>query len=212
MVCLRYSVGVSLNPNVKIPKVQTLLDPPKFDSLPDSVRPISDAIARSFVITHHYLHRGATCPVLNLGVCIGHQIMGVLIFSNPVARMEDQVHTFELRRMCLLDSPKNSESRALAMAEKYIRLNFPQITRLISYADTDKHEGKIYLAANWKVVENYHYGGRRDGWGSCRKSFIDCGGVKVKYEKLIKPIEDNRKRRKEPDVTSFVGDVNENIV
>jgi hypothetical protein len=98
------------------------------------------------------------------------------------------------------------------MAEKYIRLNFPQITRLISYADTDKHEGKIYLAANWKVVENYHYGGRRDGWGSCRKSFIDCGGVKVKYEKLIKPIEDNRKRRKEPDVTSFVGDVNENIV
>jgi len=49
--------------------------------------------------------------------------------------------------------PANSESRALALAAKWVRQNMPDIHRLIAYADPARgHAGTIYRAAGWRFI------------------------------------------------------------
>jgi len=65
-----------------------------------------------------------------------------MIWGHPIARMEEQNSTLELTRMFLFDSPKNSESKALSLAEKWIKLNRTE-KRLIAYSDTR------HIASTW---------------------------------------------------------------
>ena len=87
-----------------------------------------------------------------LGIYADSELVGVMIFGHPIARMEEQDNTLELTRMFLFDSPKNSESKALSLAEKWIKRNRTE-RRLIAYSDTaEGHTGTIYRAANWKMI------------------------------------------------------------
>ena len=77
-------------------------------------------------------------------------IVGTAIWSSPVARRLDPLTTLELRRMALSDvCPKNTATYTLSQMIKSIRVKFNDLTKLISYQDTEVHFGTIYKAANW---------------------------------------------------------------
>lgn len=154
---------------------------PTFKTLPTIVKPIPRRLAYPFIRVHHYLKYPPRCDKFNLGVYVREGLVGVMTFGLPVARLEDQINTLELTRMCLLPSPKNSESRALSLTEKWIRKHRPEVKRLIAYADSDRHQGKIYLAANWQEVLRHK---RRGTWDRpSRHRIRDTGGPKIKFER-----------------------------
>ncbi|MBC7106845.1 MAG: hypothetical protein H5T97_13010 [Firmicutes bacterium] len=157
--------------------------PPDARSL--EVRPVPFRIARAFVERFHYLGYAPWGARISLGVWHGDRLVGVMLFGRPSARLEDQRGTLELTRMVLLDEcPRNSESRALGLAARWIRRRMPEIRRLISYADPARgHKGTVYLAAGWRFV------GRTSGgrW-SCpsRPGRRDASpGPKLKFEKVF---------------------------
>jgi len=79
-------------------------------------------------------------------------VVGCAVFSRPVARLEDQEDTLELRRFVLLDEcPRNSESYILGQLLKLLKREGWK--RFISYSDLEQgHSGIIYKATNWKCL------------------------------------------------------------
>ncbi|MCD6163148.1 MAG: hypothetical protein J7K40_12145 [candidate division Zixibacteria bacterium] len=160
-----------------------LFDVPIFDTLPTHVQQISFTVARRIIEQNHYLGYAPCGCKFCLGVFADAELMGVMIFGRPIARLEDQNGTLELTRMFLYDSPKNSESRALGLAEKWIKKNRVE-SRLIAYSDTAQgHNGTIYRAANWQEISRVRAG----TW--IRKNRLDrrgiIGGDKIKFERNI---------------------------
>tara|TARA_R100000329_G_C7462854_1_gene163014 strand:- start:161 stop:511 length:351 start_codon:yes stop_codon:yes gene_type:complete len=82
---------------------------------------------------------------------IDEAVVGVGIWSSPVARMLSNKILLELRRLALSKHcPKNTATYVMARMAKKIKKKFPEIEKLISYQDTEVHLGTIYKAANWK--------------------------------------------------------------
>ena len=82
---------------------------------------------------------------------IDEAVVGVGIWSSPVARMLSNKTLLELRRLALSKHcPKNTATYVMARMAKKIKEKFPEIEKLISYQDTEVHLGTIYKAANWK--------------------------------------------------------------
>lgn len=82
----------------------------------------------------------------------GHVVYAVAIWSSPVAanRMAEGATALELRRMAIPEyAPRNTASFMLAQMRKWIFKEFDEITVLISYQDTEVHQGTIYKADNW---------------------------------------------------------------
>jgi len=155
---------------------------PKFYNIPNMVRRISYKSARRIIELNHYLHYAPPGCKFCLGVYFESELVGVMIWGHPIARMEDQDNTLELTRMFLFDSPKNSESRALSLAEKWIKNNRVE-RRLIAYSDTSEgHNGTIYKAANWKFTKEVPI----NNWSKSRKNRRGIiGGIKYKFEREI---------------------------
>lgn len=156
--------------------------------LPNDLRPAPRVQARRLIESFHYLEGLPHMEMCRhvLGVYSGGRLVGVLAFSNPVARLEDQVHTLELRRMVLVPGlPDNSASRSLGMGGRWLKSHDPDAYRLISYCDQDQgHEGTIYRASNWKEIDCGGGGtwtGRRGGRRFTRAK------RKRKFEYLLKP-------------------------
>lgn len=162
--------------------VPGLLVAHEFSKLPNSVRPISYKQARRIIERNHYLGYAPCGCKFCLGIYVESELVGVMIWGHPIARMEEQDNTLELTRMFLFDSPKNSESRALSLAEKWIKQNRTE-RRLIAYSDTaEGHQGTIYRAANWKPTKEV----RAETWirkDRDRKGMI--GGKKLKFERIL---------------------------
>lgn len=162
--------------------------------IPDRVQPVKRFIARRFIEVYHYLGDLPNIEVCRhtLGVFSTGDLVGVMAFSTPVARLEDQEHTLELRRMVLVpELPSNSASRALGMARRWLRSNDPRVFRLISYSDLDQgHEGTIYRASNWTEVPC------RPGrpWNHRRLRRFEGARRKRKFEQLVRPREWERYR------------------
>lgn len=79
--------------------------------------------------------------------------VAVATWGRPVARLEDQETTLELTRQAHSPNcPKNTGTYFLGQMRHYIREHLPQIKRLISYQDADRHRGTIYKADNWHCV------------------------------------------------------------
>ena len=100
--------------------------------------------ARALILANHYSRRVVKNSYVNLGVFMDDECVGALQFGyalNP--RRGDRVvagtgvtEYLELNRMWLDDAaPRNSESRALSFAIKYIRRVMPQVNWIQSYAD-----------------------------------------------------------------------------
>jgi len=82
----------------------------------------------------------------------------VAAWSQPVARLLPQ-DWLELRRMAIADdAPKNTATRMLGWMTRLIRKRFPGCPRLVSYQDTEVHQGTIYKAAGW-IATNLSDGG-----------------------------------------------------
>lgn len=93
----------------------------------------------------HYVFFGAEY----LGECFGSAI-----WTTPVAnnRMSKYYVWLELRRLAIPDdAPKYTATFMIAKMIKAIKRKYPDITRLVSYQDTEVHTGTIYAAANWKL-------------------------------------------------------------
>jgi len=75
------------------------------------------------------------------------------MWTDPVAnnRLSKAYVWLELRRLAIApDAPKFTATWMIAKMIKDIKKKFPEVTRLVSYQDTEVHTGTIYSAANWK--------------------------------------------------------------
>jgi len=159
-----------------------ILISPEFIQLPNQVKPIRYKDARRIIERHHYLGYAPCGCKFCLGIYCNNDLIGVMIWGHPVARMENQDNTLELTRMFLFNSPKNSESRALSLAEKWIKKNRTEY-RLIAYSDTSEgHKGTIYKATNWKMIKEV----KPESWSKSRRDRRGViGGKKLKFERML---------------------------
>ena len=74
------------------------------------------------------------------------------IWTTPVAnnRLLSSEIWLELRRLAIApDAPKFTATWMISQMIKQIKNKYPDVTKLISYQDTDVHTGTIYAASNW---------------------------------------------------------------
>ncbi len=125
------------------------------------VKPISSAVARALVRRIHYSGK-VTNSQLHLGVYLGDRLEGAMQFGPSIdkRKMVGLVEGtpwngfLELNRMAFSDQlPKNSESRALGVALRMIRKQYPHIGWIVSFADgTQCGDGTIYRAAGFLLT------------------------------------------------------------
>lgn len=127
---------------------------------------INSSKANKMTALYHYSGVGFKKAILNLGVFrkSDNKMVGVLQWGcsfqekirldryvkEPVAKNE----YLELNRFSMADSEgKNSESQAISLGIKWIRVNMPQIRLLVSYAGRKEgNYGYIYQATNWEYL------------------------------------------------------------
>lgn len=115
--------------------------------------------ANAIIRRHHYSHKIVANAYVHLGVFIDAELYGVLQFGyamNPASGggvVEGTANDgyLELNRMWLDDfAPRNSESRAIGLAIRYIRRAWPKVRWIQSFADERCGlNGKVYQACNF---------------------------------------------------------------
>lgn len=124
-----------------------------------AVKQIHRDKANAIIRRNHYSKKTYAATYIHLGVYIDGEMLGVLQFGyamNPASAGSVVAGTgmkeyLELNRMWLDDfAPKNSESRALSFAIKYIRRAYPKVKWIQSFADERCGLfGTVYQAANF---------------------------------------------------------------
>jgi hypothetical protein len=115
----------------------------------------------------------------------GNAYFAVALWGQPVARMLNGRGWYELRRMAVApDAPANTASRMLRVMRLMIVKARPDVTRLISYQDTEVHTGTIYKAAGW-VVGNRSEGGEWSRPSRSRQRVV-TGAEKVRWEYALR--------------------------
>lgn len=125
------------------------------------VKEIDKEKSKECIIKNHYSHKvcnDATTHI-HLGIYIKDVFVGVLQFGyamNPqsmgsVVRGTELDEYKELNRMWLDDiAPRNSESKAISYAIKYIKRKYPKVKWIQSFADERcGKNGIVYQAANF---------------------------------------------------------------
>lgn len=122
---------------------------------------------------------------------------GVALWSNPTSRTLPS-QWLELRRLAVSpDAPKYTATRMLGLMRRWFLKHHPEHEKLISYQDTDVHEGTIYKAANWTLA----YTGTRGASKTDRSSIhiprnpingseVDAS-PKARWEIPLKPTKQN---------------------
>ena len=120
------------------------------------VKPISSKDASALVKRVHYSGKVVNNSQLHLGVFLDGRLEGAMQFGPSLdkRKMLGLVEGtswngfIELNRMAFSERlPRNSESRAIAVAMRIIRKNYPQIEWVVSFADgTQCGDGTIYRA------------------------------------------------------------------
>lgn len=131
------------------------------------VKVIPSKVAVPFVKAHHYSGKVVNNSNLHFGVFYEGRLHGVMSFGPSLDKPKIQGlvegtgwnEFIELNRMAFDDVlPRNSESRAIAIAMKLIRKNAPQIKWVISFADGCQcGDGTIYRASGF-VLTGYSSG------------------------------------------------------
>jgi hypothetical protein len=121
--------------------------------------------ARAIICRFHYSRRVVNNSYLHLGVYLDGAMVGVLQFGymlNParagkVVAGTVQGEYMELNRMWMADeAPRNSESRAISYAIKYIRRACPSVAWIQSFADERCGGlGVVYQAANFQFIGSH---------------------------------------------------------
>lgn len=123
------------------------------------VKPITAKAANALVKSVHYSGKVVQNSQLHLGVYLNGKLEGAMQFGPPMKKramiglVSDTTWNgfIELNRMAFSERlPRNSESRAIAIAMKLIRNHYPSIEWAISFADgTQCGDGAIYRASGF---------------------------------------------------------------
>lgn len=126
------------------------------------VKPISSQDAARIVKACHYSGKVVQNSQLHFGVFMGGKCGGAMQFGPSLDKRKIQGLVkgtgwngfIELNRMAFADwLPRNSESRAIAVAMRLIRKAYPQIEWVVSFADgTQCGDGTIYRASGFVLT------------------------------------------------------------
>jgi hypothetical protein len=126
------------------------------------VRPISASDARGIVEKIHYSRKCVQNSQIHLGVFLNGRCGGVMQFgpSTDKRRMMGLVSGtgwngfLELNRMAFAEwLPRNSESRCIGFALRWIRKQYPHVEWIVSFADaTQCGDGTIYRASGFVLT------------------------------------------------------------
>lgn len=126
------------------------------------LRPIDSAEANALMRRLHYSHRVVRNSQLHIGVFWQGALAGALQFGPPLdkrkvlglVRGTRWQEMLELNRLALAEQlPRNSESRAIAVACRLLRRHAPQVKWILSFADaTQCGDGTIYRAAGFVLT------------------------------------------------------------
>lgn len=126
------------------------------------VKPISRDSACEVVRRIHYSGKIVNNSTLHLGVFYRGRLEGAIQFGSPIDRRKvlplvngsEWNQMLELNRMAFSEAlPRNSESRAMAVAFRMLRKHRPDIKWLLSFADaTQCGDGTIYRAAGFVLT------------------------------------------------------------
>ena len=126
------------------------------------LKPIGAAIANELVKRVHYSGKVVQNSQLHIGVFLDGRLEGAMQFGPSLDKRKiqglvsgTQWHEFiELNRMAFTDVlPRNSESRAIAIAMKLIKKHAPQVKWVVTFADgTQCGDGTIYRAAGFVLT------------------------------------------------------------
>ena len=121
------------------------------------IKPTPMEIIRRMMIRSHYSHKVPRNSVISLGVYYKGSLTGGMLLGygiRPKNSRGDAKDIMEFDRMWLSDDmPKYSESICLSLLHLYMQNAYPNISKLVSYADQSAgNDGIIYQAANYKEV------------------------------------------------------------
>lgn len=135
---------------------------PQFSAKDIVVKPITAQASRALCQKFHYSKSFVMNSQLHLGVFLDGKCEGVMAFGPSLDKRKmlgivegtEWNGFLELNRMAFSDKlPRNSESRALAVAFRLIRKSYPHIKWVISFADgTQCGDGTIYRAAGFLLT------------------------------------------------------------
>lgn len=115
------------------------------------LQPSESREAADWIKERHYLKSTPPGYVHALEFLDGKTRIGAMLIGRPSSRELDANKILELTRVYFVDeAPKNTESKALAMMRKHIRIWLPLTRLLIAYSDPQQgHTGLIYEADGW---------------------------------------------------------------
>ena len=126
------------------------------------LRPIPAAQANELVKRVHYSGKVVQNSQLHIGVFYDGRLEGAMQFGPSLDKRKIQGlvigtawHEFiELNRMAFSEAlPRNSESRAIAVAMRLLRKHAPQVKWVVSFADgTQCGDGTIYRASGFVLT------------------------------------------------------------
>lgn len=126
------------------------------------VRPIKAEAAAKLVRQIHYSGKTAANSQLHLGVFLDGRLEGAMQFGPSLDKRKTMGLVrdtpwngfLELNRMAFSEAlPRNSESRAIAIARRIIAKHYPHIQWIISFSDgTQCGDGTIYRAAGFLLT------------------------------------------------------------
>lgn len=127
-----------------------------------TVKPIASADANRLVSALHYSGTFVRNSQLHFGVFVDNRCGGVMQFGPSLDKRKLQGlvsgtgwnEFIELNRMAFGDSlPRNSESRAIAYALRFMRRQYPHLKWVVSFADaTQCGDGTIYRASGFVLT------------------------------------------------------------
>lgn len=127
------------------------------------IKVISAKDANKIIKSIHYSGKVVPNSQLHFGIFMNGKAGGAMQFGPSMVKktMMNLVegtgwnNFIELNRMAFADwLPRNSESRAIAYAMRYIRKNYPQIKWVVSFADaTQCGDGTIYRASGFLLTD-----------------------------------------------------------
>jgi hypothetical protein len=126
------------------------------------VKPIAAKDANALVKRLHYSGKVVTYSRIHLGVFLNGKCGGVMQFGSSMRKVPMQALVsgtswegfIELNRMAFADwLPRNSESRAIGYAFRWMRKQYPHIKWCVSFADgTRCGDGTIYRASGFVLT------------------------------------------------------------
>ena len=150
------------------------------------VAPIDRRAGMAFIRRHHYSGKALNNSWLYLGVWLSDVLIGSLSFGAPIDIRKSKGLVqgtawdgfCELGRLCMVDdTPPNVESRALSVAFRLIRREYPYIEWVQTFADgTQCGDGTIYRACGClltQIKRNTEILRNSDGMRVSQLSFSD---------------------------------------